>query len=99
MEREVLSTVTANEKVQLPYPNLEVQEINEAVTLVLSGLDKGDLSVIGTFEGRLYRVASIDKSAINIWKLARVVPVTLHRSPTDSTVLRTSTDIVEACIT
>jgi len=99
MEQEVLSTVTANEKVQLPYPNLEVQAVTDAVALVLSGLDKGDLSVIGTYEGRLYRIASIDKSAINIWKLARVIPVTLNRSSTDSTVLRTSTDIVEACIT
>lgn len=98
MEREVLSTVTANTKVQMPYPNLEVQAINEAVTLVLSGMDKGDLPVIGTYEGRTYKVASIDKSAINIWKLVRVVPVTLHRSVTDSTVLRTSTDIVEADI-
>lgn len=98
MEREVLSTVTANAKVQMPYPNLEIQEINEAVTLVLSGLDEGDLPVIGTYEGRTYRVASIDKSAINIWKLARVVTVTLHRSADDNTVLRTSTDIVEADI-
>lgn len=98
MNQEVLSTVTANREVQMPYPNLEVAEINEAVTLVLSGLDKGDLPVVGTYEGRPYKVASIDKSAINIWKLVRVVSVTLNRSVTDSTVLRTSTDVVEADI-
>lgn len=99
MNREVLSTVTANTQTQMPYPNLELSELNDAVYLILDGLEKGDLPVIGSYEGRDYKFTSIDKSARNIWKLVRVSPVTLHRSETDSTVLKTSTDIVEANIT
>ena len=99
MNREVLSTVTANTHIEAPYPNLELKKLDDAVTLVISGLEKGDLPVIGTYEGREFKVASISKSALTIAKLVRVTEVIYHKTETESTVLRTSLDIVEAEIT
>ena len=99
MNREALSAVTANTRIGVPYPNLELKQLDDAVTLVISGLEKGDLPVIGTYEGKEFKVASISKSALTINKLVRVTEVTYHKSETESTVLRTSFDIVEAEIT
>ena len=99
MNREVLSTVTANAHVTMPYPCLELKKLDDPVTLVLSGLEQGDLPVIGSFEGRTYKVASISNSALTIHKLVRVTELVYHRNETDSTVLRSSIDILEAEIT
>lgn len=96
---EELSTTTANPKIDMPYPCLEIKELNDAITLIISGLEQGDLPVLATYEDDVYQVASISKSALTINKLVRVVEVIYHKTSAEQNVLRTALDIVEASIT
>lgn len=95
---EELSTTTANPHIDMPYPHLEIKELNDAITLVISGLEEGDLPLITTYEGDVYKVASINKSALTLNKLVRVTDVVYHKTSTEQNVLRTALDIVEAMI-
>lgn len=85
----------ASERVSMVYPYLKVLDPSDAVALVLPGLDKGDLPVLCTYNGKTRKLASISDSAIMIDRLRRVSRIAYVTAEGQEMELKTVYDIME----
>lgn len=92
---EAFSVVSANPRITMPYPHIYFDNLTEAAAVVIGVLDKGDLPVLSRHDGRVFKVASIDRSPLNVRKLLMITSITLYRSEHDSTVIVTNEDFLE----
>lgn len=59
----------------IPYPHINIVDLNKCVPVVVSALEEGDIPLLGTFKGTTKIVKSISNSALNIYKLIRVTEI------------------------
>lgn len=60
-----------HKSVTLRYPYIEITNINDTTPLILSVLEKGDITVIGEYKGQRRVLGSISDSAYNMDKILR----------------------------
>lgn len=93
--QEALNSVTANPRVQMPFPHISIEQLTDAITVVIELLDSGDLPVIAYYGGRTYKVAEIDRSPANLARLLRVVDFKVVTSATQSEDIHSNFDLLE----
>ena len=93
--QEALSSVTANPRIEMPYPNITINNLTDALTVVINVLDKGDLPLVVHYQGRVYRVADISRSMLNINKLLKLTDIVINKSEEESVVVRTTEELLE----
>ena len=62
----------ANDRIEMPYPHVEVLTPSNAVALVVPSLTTGDLPVICKYDGTTRRIGSIARSALVLSSLRKV---------------------------
>ena len=75
------------------YPMVEIINPNDTVPLIVTTLEKGDMQVIVTFNGKRKKMCSITPSALNISQLLRTVgSITYHKSAEESVYVKSIED-------
>lgn len=93
--QEALNTVTANPRIQKPYPHVSIETLTEAITVVISMLKSGDLPVIVHYGGRTYKVADVDRSPTNLAMLLRIVDFKIVLNDNESINIHSNSDLLE----
>lgn len=83
------------DKIQMPYPCVEVHEPSDALALVILGLPVGDLSVICFVNDAMREIRKVQKSALVLNVLRKVSRVTYHKSATEHFEIKSGKDSVE----
>lgn len=83
-------------KVNLQYPYIELNSLNDTTPLILSLLEKGDLKVVGSLQGQRRVLGSISESAYNIDKLLRTHDSVNYVSETGVREITTVVEYLEA---
>lgn len=94
-EIQSLNTNLTNDKIDMPYPHLYIQNPSDAVALVLTALPRGDLSVICEHKGIIKRIGSIEMSAISLKKLSKVCQLSFYCTADNSYEVKTPDSIME----
>lgn len=95
MEIQTLSRNLTNERIDMPYPNLQVLNPSPAFATVFKSLPKGDLSVLFEKDGKLLRPGSIQRSALVLLPLIKVAEIVYNLDAETQIPLRTGADIIE----
>lgn len=98
LNQSVLDRDIAYDRVEKSYPCVEVYEPSDALALVLLGLPKGDLSVICFVNNAMREIRKVARSARTLDALRRVSKTVYHKSPTDSTEIKSGIDAVEVFV-
>lgn len=94
-EIQLLNPDIANDRISMPYPHVELLEPSDAVALILTGLQKGDLPVICTYQGSQRKIASVAKSALVLNSLLRVSKLNYRKDKDTCQQINSSIDIME----
>lgn len=85
-------------KVPIPYPSVLIESKNvEALPVLLSALEPGDVSIIFEYGGKFnVPKQKISHSAVTLEKLLRVFPFTLLKAEGERYEIKSAIDILEA---
>ena len=86
----------ANDRIEMPYPHVEVLTPSNAVALGVPSLATGDLPVICKYDGTTRRIGSIARSALVLSSLRKVTRLKFAKSANDVMELNNTEDIMEA---
>ena len=86
----------ANDRIEMPYPHVEVLTPSNAVALVVPSLTTGDLPVICKYDGTTRRIGSIARSALVLSSLRKVTRLKFAKSANEVMELNNTEDIMEA---
>lgn len=86
----------ANDRIEMPYPHVEVLTPSNAVALVVPSLTTGDLPVICKYDGTTRRIGSIARSALVLSSLRKVTRLKFAKSTNEVMELNNTEDIMEA---
>lgn len=85
----------ANDRIEMPYPCVEVFDPSDALALVLLGLPEGDLSVICYVNDALREIRKVKNSSRTLNTLRQISRVTFHKSAHESREIKSAIDAVE----
>lgn len=85
--------------VQLTYPSLEVDNLNDLTPLVVGLLQPGSIPVVGVYQGKKKVMARVSPSAYNVDKILRTHDgVYVCESETDKHLIRSVKDWLEVLL-
>lgn len=96
MQIETLDRQTALDRVGMSYPYLMIRTPGDPIALVVPQLEYGDMPLLCSVDGVLYKVGSIFKSALTIHTLLRVTALDYYRDANTVIQLKSADDIMTA---
>ena len=94
MQIDTLDTQTAFNRISFEYPHLMIESPGDPIALIVPSLEEGSLPVLCRVDDTVYKVGTIDSSAINIYTLLRITKLSYHVSPSEIIELHTPDDIM-----
>lgn len=95
MPIQSLNRDIANDHEKLSYPYVEVLEPSDCIALVLPSVEKGDLPVLCTFEGKRRQIGKIALSALTLNVLCSITKLRYHKDSILSVDLNEPKDCLE----
>ncbi len=94
-EIRLLDRDLTNDRISMPYPNLQVLNATDAVALMLQSFPEGELPVICEHNGSTRQLCCIKKSAVLINALLRVTPIVFNKDVGTQVTLKSAIDVLE----
>lgn len=88
----------ANEHITMPYPNVTVLNVTEALPLIVPSLPEGDLAVLCEYNGTCRKIGSICNSPRVLYTLSKVSELVYYKSQTESFPVRNAIDALEVFV-
>ena len=93
---EVIDKFYSYKRSKAEYPYLLLDKGSDVIAILLSGLEKGDLPIACTFEGKVIKKdGGISRTPITINKILQVVGVTVILSETDKRPITNIEELIE----
>ncbi len=79
---------------KLNYPYVKIMEPSNAIALVISSLEHGDVQITIDYEGKLRQIGSVRNSPVLLYRLVRISPIEYYQSEDMHYTLRNNEDIL-----
>lgn len=92
-----LDSSFSHSKIDIAYPHIILDTKNtDPIPVVIGLLEQGSVPILYTQDGTTYELAEVSGSPLNLHKLLRVYSFTIVKSATESKVVDSTINLMEA---